>query len=207
MIAIVDYGMGNLKSVLNAFLYCGADAVITNSEKDINQATHIVIPGVGAFEKCIDNLKKLDAFKALENNVILNKKPTLGICVGLQIMATSGYENGVNKGLNWLDSEVIKIDSKTEKLKVPNIGWNETNIVKNNHPVLNGIKNMQDFYYVHSYHVKCNNETDIAMNYQYGELSITAAVAFKNIFATQFHPEKSQDNGLKLIENFIKWNP
>ncbi len=207
MIAIVDYGMGNLKSVLNAFLYCGANAVITNDKNDLEKATHIIIPGVGAFEKCVTNLKQLDTFSTLEYQVKVEKKPTLGICVGLQMMATLGHENGLNNGLNWLESEVVKIESDEDNLKVPNIGWNETYIIQNDHFVLKGIKNAQDFYYVHSYYMKCKNESDIAMNYKYGNLEITAAIAFQNIFATQFHPEKSQDNGLKLIDNFIKWNP
>jgi imidazole glycerol-phosphate synthase subunit HisH len=203
---IVDYGMGNLKSVLNAFLHLGDDAIITANPNDLDTADRIVIPGVGAFEKCIKNLNTASFVDALKYNVRQKAKPTLGICVGMQIMATQGLENGTWTGLNWFDGSVEKINDNNGKLRVPNIGWNDVTIHQHSHHMLKNLPKSLVLYFVHSYHMLCSHKDDIAMTYSYGS-EITAAIAKDNIFATQFHPEKSQDAGLQIIDNFLTWKP
>jgi glutamine amidotransferase len=206
MVGIIDYGMGNLLSVYNAFDYLGEDVKICRNPEDLADLDHIVIPGVGAFKDCIELITKKELFEALEEQVILKAKPTLGICLGMQVMARKGYEFGEHNGLGWFDSEVVKIDIENTDLKLPNIGWNEIEH-STSHPLFSGIPNMSDFYLVHSFFMDCADKNDIIASYQYGEKQITAAVLKDNIFATQFHPEKSQDNGLKLLSNFINWKP
>ena len=206
MVGIVDYGMGNLLSVYNAFDYLGEDVKICKTPNDLNDTDHIVIPGVGAFKDCIQLLSDQGFIEKLHENVINKAKPTLGICLGMQVMAKTGYEFGIHNGLGWFDAEVKKIDVINTSLKLPNIGWNEINQAYQ-HPLFDGISNMSDFYLVHSYFMECNDQSDILATYQYGESDVTAAVIRDNIFATQFHPEKSQDTGLKLLSNFMKWSP
>lgn len=206
MVGIIDYGMGNLLSVYNAFDYLGEDVKICRNPEDLTDLDHIVIPGVGAFKDCIELITKKELFEALEEQVILKAKPTLGICLGMQVMAKTGFEFGEHQGLGWFDAEVVKIETENTPLKLPNIGWNEVNQLYD-HQLFKGIKNLTDFYLVHSFYMKCNIDSDRIASYQYGHLDITAAVLKNNIFATQFHPEKSQDNGLKLLENFINWKP
>jgi len=206
MVGIIDYGMGNLLSVYNAFDYLGEDVKICTVPGDLDVVDHIVIPGVGAFKDCINLITQNGFLQELEEHVINKAKPTLGICLGMQVMAKKGFEFGEHTGLGWFDSEVIKIDIENTDLKLPNIGWNEIE-QKIEHPLFKGISNMSDFYLVHSFYMNCVNKKDVVASYQYGEEQITAAVLKDNIFATQFHPEKSQDNGLKLLNNFIRWKP
>jgi imidazole glycerol-phosphate synthase subunit HisH len=206
MTVIVDYGMGNLKSVLNAFLHLGDEAIISTDPNQLDEAERIVIPGVGAFEKCINNLNASAFVDALKYNVLQKAKPTLGICVGMQIMATQGLENGTWQGLNWFNASVEKISDCNGTFRVPNIGWNDVKINQIAHPVLRNLPKDLVLYFVHSYHMICKDENDVAMTYSYGE-TITAAIAKDNIFATQFHPEKSQDAGIQIIDNFLSWKP
>lgn len=205
MIGIVDYGMGNLLSVYNAFDYLGEDVKICSYPDELSTVDRIVIPGVGAFKDCIKLLETKYFIESLNEEVIKKGKPTLGICLGMQVMAKKSYEFGEFNGLGWFDAEVIKIDHSNQKFKVPNIGWNEIDFKEEN-ALFHGIKNHSDFYLVHSYFMKCRNDSDIVATYDYGA-KITASVMKDNIFATQFHPEKSQDNGLRIIENFINWKP
>lgn len=206
MVGIIDYGMGNLLSVYNAFDYLGEDVKICAFPEDLKDVDHIVIPGVGAYKDCIDLLTQNGFLEELHDQVIKKAKPTLGICLGMQVMAKKGFEFGEHIGLGWFDAEVIKIDIQDTDLKLPNIGWNEIE-QKREHSLFKGISNMSDFYLVHSFYMNCVDKNDILAAYKYGQNQITAAVLKDNIFATQFHPEKSQDNGLKLLSNFIKWNP
>jgi glutamine amidotransferase len=205
MVGIVNYGMGNLKSVFNAIEYLGGRAIICNNDSDLNKVTKVIIPGVGAFGKCISNLRHADFYNRLNELVMKDAIPTLGICVGMQIMATKGVEGGDWDGLNWFDASVIKIDNQNNTLRIPNIGWTEVEI-NNYHELFNKLPKNPVFYFVHSYYMKCNQSQDVLATYNYGE-KITAAIAKDNIVATQFHPEKSQDVGLQFLSNFLNWSP
>lgn len=205
MIAIVDYGLGNLFSVHKALEFLGANAKITSDPDEIRSAERIVLPGVGAFGHGMFNLKKKGIDVAMREAVMTLRKPFLGICLGLQMLAETGEENGEFKGLGWIKGRVKKIDVGSQGLKVPHIGWNNVDRV-NEHILFRGIKASADFYFVHSYQLHCDDKDDLLATTEYGE-TITAAVQNENIFAVQFHPEKSQDHGLKLLENFISWDP
>ncbi len=205
MIGIVDYGMGNLLSVYNAFDYWGADVKICRFPEDLAAVDRIVIPGVGAFKDCISKLHSENFVEALNVNVLEKKKPTLGICLGMQVMAKYSYEGGKFAGLGWFDAEVIKLHPSEElNLKIPNIGWNEVSYIQN--PLFKNLPPNPDLYLVHSYYMKCNLPENIVATYTHDHI-VTAAVLKDNIFATQFHPEKSQDYGLQILKNFISWNP
>lgn len=204
MIGIVDYGMGNLLSVLNAFQYIGADAKICSHSEELQSYDRIVIPGVGAFKDCAQKLHETHFFEALNVEALQKKKPTLGICLGMQVMAKKSYEGGEYEGLGWFDGEVIKLPVSEHYSKVPNIGWEE--IHYQTHHLFKNLPDRMDVYFVHSYYMKCQKESDVIATYDFG-IPVTAAVLKNNIFATQFHPEKSQDYGLKILENFMTWNP
>ncbi len=205
MIGIVDYGMGNLMSVFNAFEYLGANVMICHTPEDLSKVDRIVLPGVGAINQCILKLNESGFSEALNQEVINKAKPTLGICLGMQVMAKRSYEGGEYQCLGWFDAEVVKLNPGDPKLKVPNIGWNTINF-QAKVPLFNGLPEHPDFYLVHSYQVRVNQPEERVASYQYGE-TVTAAILKDNIFATQFHPEKSQDLGLKVLENFINWKP
>jgi glutamine amidotransferase len=205
MIGIVDYGMGNLLSVYSAFDYLGEDVTICVHPEDLSVVDRIVIPGVGAFKNCIERLKSTGFAESLQEHVVKKGKPTLGICLGMQVMARRSFEGGEYEGLGWFDADVIRIPVNEIALRVPNIGWNEISF-KQNGSLFKGIPQGSDFYLVHSYYMCCKDGSDIAATYPYG-IEVTAAVLKDNIFATQFHPEKSQDYGMALLENFVKWKP
>jgi glutamine amidotransferase len=205
MIGIVDYGMGNLLSVYSAFDYLGSNVKICRFPEDLKNVSKIVIPGVGAFKDCINKIESSGFKDALNEQVIIIGKPILGICLGMQVMAKTSVEGGVNNGLGWIDANVIKLNPNSSNMRVPNIGWN--NIVFDPDVFLfRGLPKVPDFYLVHSYFMKVENEKEVVATYDYGHV-VTAAILKDNIFATQFHPEKSQDYGLKILENFIDWNP
>lgn len=205
-IAIIDYGSGNLHSIGKAFevssrKFKNTKVKIIKNPEELKEATHIVLPGVGAFYDCIKALKEIpNMIEALEENVLEKKKHFLGVCVGMQILAERSFEHSENKGLSWIKGEVLPI-KKSKDLRIPHTGWNSIKVIKD-HKVFKGIEEGDDFYFVHSYHFKCVDKKDIAMEVEYGDL-LTAAVIRDNIIAVQFHPEKSQDRGLKFIQNFI----
>lgn len=205
MIGIVDYGMGNLQSVFSAFDYLGADVTICKHAEDLSGLDRIVIPGVGAFKDCIQKLIQTGFKEALDEQVLKKGKPTLGICLGMQVMASTGTEGGSFDGLGWFDATVIKLNPIDTLKRVPNIGWNDVKY-RTDTPLFKGLPPIVDFYLVHSYYMKPNDPSCIVASYDYDHL-VTAAVLKNNIFATQFHPEKSQDYGLKVLDNFISWNP
>jgi imidazole glycerol-phosphate synthase subunit HisH len=205
MVGVVDYGMGNLKSVYSALEFIGSDVTICVHPEDLAKVERIVIPGVGAIEQCILKLTETGFAEALNEEVLKKAKPTLGICLGMQVMCKVSHENGSHKCLNWFDAEVVKLNPSSPAMKVPNTGWNKT-IYNKSIKLFEGLPLEPDFYFVHSYHVKTKDPNEIAATYEYGE-TVTAAIIKGNIFATQFHPEKSQDLGLKLLENFVKWKP
>ena len=203
MVTVVDYGLGNIFSVVKAFEMIGADVQVSSNPDDIRAADHLVLPGVGAFANGMQFLKDKGLDTVLTEEVVENKKPFLGICLGLQLLADIGEEHGEHKGLGWIPGTVRKLDIGDQKLKIPHVGWNNLEITQDN-PLFKDIHKDSDFYFVHSYQLHCSNAKDLIATTTYGE-TITATVWHENIFATQFHPEKSQDAGLKLLENFLSY--
>ena len=200
MIAVVDYGMGNLLSVRNALDMLGVDAEICRNPGGLRDAGKIILPGVGAFRDCLHNLKTTGFAEALREEVLVRKKPILGICLGMQAMARRSFEYGEHEGLGWFDADVVRLTPADAKLRVPHVGWNQVSYQKG-HALFRGLPETPDFYFVHSFYMKCRNATDVIATTDYGG-PFTVAVANGNIFGTQFHPEKSQDFGLKVLENF-----
>jgi len=201
-IVIVDYKMGNLRSVQKAFEEVGCSATISNNHDIIKKASKLVLPGVGAFRDGMKNLQELGLVDLLNEEIINNKKPFLGICLGMQLLAKKSYENGVTDGLGWVDAEVVKFDFNYQKdrLKIPHVGWNNVTY-KNSNALFKDIPNNSDFYFVHSYFFKTDEEIVSSIT-SYG-FDFISSINKENIFALQFHPEKSQKVGLKLIENFV----
>jgi len=214
-VAIVDYGSGNLHSAQKAFERAAREAglnpdvLVTARPDDVFNADHVVLPGVGAFADCRRGLDGVAGMvDALDGAVRRRGKPFLGICVGAQLLATRGLEHEAFAGLNWIGGDVAPIKPDDPALKIPHMGWN-TLEAKRAHPVLDGIRVGPDglhAYFVHSYQLYVENPEDIVATAEYGG-PITAIVARDNIVGTQFHPEKSQTLGLKLIANFLKWRP
>ncbi len=217
-IVVIDYGSGNLRSVYRAFERAAQDntinaqIIISNQASDITTATHIVLPGVGAFKDCYDGLKnKTGVLDALYEAVQIQKKPFLGICVGMQLLATQGIEYSGSNGLDWIKGQVKTITPTDKALKIPHMGWNKLNFAQPNktHKTLNGL-NIGDSgnhaYFVHSYQFHCDNPDDCLLTTEYSQ-KITAMIAKDNIIGTQFHPEKSQALGQKFIANFLNWKP
>ncbi|MCI4625208.1 MAG: imidazole glycerol phosphate synthase subunit HisH [Candidatus Magnetoovum sp. WYHC-5] len=197
MIAIIDYGMGNLKSVQKAFQKVGADAVVTSKPVDLQEASGIVLPGVGAFRDCMANLSRLGFVDAVIRDVEKGK-PYLGICLGLQILMSDSEEFGLTHGLDIIKGKVVRFPQSN--LKVPHMGWNKVKIIRKP-PVFDNIDDGQFFYFVHSYHVVCDDSAVVAAVTDYG-YEFTSMIWKDNIMATQFHPEKSDKAGLLILKNF-----
>lgn len=205
MIAIIDYGMGNVKSLFNAVDFLGMDAVVTDDKNVIDSASHLLLPGVGAFGDAMNKLIEKDLISVLNIQVFERGKPFLGICLGMQILAKSSIEHGFNEGLGWIDSEVVRFEFEDKSKKVPHMGWNDIHILTED-PLYIQLGDNKTFYFVHSYHMKCNDDGIITATCEYG-FDFTASIQKNNILGTQFHPEKSQDNGIHLLKNFLLWNP
>ena len=210
-IAIIDYRSGNLHSALKSFQavasnFKNANVKITSCYKDVQAADKVVLPGVGSFSFCKSKLlENTDVYKSLIDVVIEKKKPFLGICVGMQLLATTGHEGKSNNhGLDWICGEVKKIVVE-QNLKIPHMGWNNL-FFKNSHPLLNDINPNDHFYFVHSYEFIACTEDNVVATTSHGK-NVVAAIARDNIIGLQFHPEKSQNPGLKIIRNFLKWDP
>ncbi|RPH52390.1 MAG: imidazole glycerol phosphate synthase subunit HisH [Desulfobacteraceae bacterium] len=203
MIGIIDYGMGNIRSVYHAFEMIAAEVTICNNPADLANAERIVLPGVGAFKDCIRNLRAGGFIDALHQAVFVQGKPILGICLGMQAMARRSFEGGEHQGLGWINGDVVHLQPSDVSLRVPHTGWNDIRF-NPECPLFEGLPAAPDFYFVHSFYLKCDDDTDIVATCDYGK-PLTAAICRGNIFATQFHPEKSQDYGMKLLENFINW--
>jgi len=200
-ITIINYGMGNLNSVKRKLARIGINAFISNLPADILKADKLILPGVGHFQKAVENLRQLQLWDALNEAVLVQRKPILGICLGMQLMAAKS-EEGNATGFGWFDAEVIKFRVKdTLKHKVPHTGWNQINKAKESR-LMKDIPELSEFYFVHSYHFKCNNPGDILNETEY-EYEFTSAVEKGNIFGVQYHPEKSHDIGEQLLRNFI----
>ena len=205
MIAVVDYGMGNLHSVRHALAMAGAEVCVTNRPEELREAERIVLPGVGAFGECVKNLCATGVIDVLAEEVLQKGKPLLGICLGLQVLAHEGHEMGIHQGLGWVPGVVKRLEPQANGFKVPHVGWNEI-IPTQSTPLFQGLDQTATFYFVHSYHLVPDDPSLIAALCDYGG-PFTAAVMHGNLFATQFHPEKSQRNGLRLLENFVRWKP
>jgi imidazole glycerol-phosphate synthase subunit HisH len=202
MIVIVDYKMGNLGSIANMLKRVGYSAVITSISSKIKEATKLILPGVGKFDKAMENLQKLDLVTTLRQKVIEEKCPVLGICLGMQILAKKS-EEGSLAGLGWVNGEVKRFEFyENVKMKVPHMGWNIVK-QKKEHPLFNDMFVGQRFYFVHSYHLVCKNVEDILSTTEYG-YQFTSSVAKANIMGVQFHPEKSHKFGMKLLANFVE---
>lgn len=199
MIAIIDYGMGNLRSVEKGFLKVGFDVKVTNRAEDVDKADGVVLPGVGAFKDCMQELTNLGLTDTVVKN-IKKGKPYLGICLGLQVLFSESEEFGKCGGLDVFRGKVVRFELDNPDLKIPQMGWNQLNI-KNNNPLFDGIPDKSYFYFVHSYYVAPADDSIIATTTDYG-IEFTSSVWNDNIYAVQFHPEKSQTLGLRLLKNF-----
>jgi imidazole glycerol-phosphate synthase subunit HisH len=210
--AIIDYGSGNLRSAAKAFERAGAarDAgervVVTSDPDEVAGADRIVLPGQGAFAECRRGLAAVPGLEAaLCEAVAARGRPFFGICVGMQLMAERGREFETVAGLGWVEGEVVAIEPADPALKIPHMGWNELRIERS-HPVFDGVAGGTHTYFVHSYHLAVGDRADLVATADYAQ-PLTAAVARDNMVGTQFHPEKSQDAGLRLIANFLRWRP
>ena len=204
-VTIVDYSSGNISSVVNSFKEVAqnkATIEVTSDLEKIKASDKIVLPGQGSFKSCVDALNKISGLNdALNEFVTVNKKPLLGICVGLQMFADVGYEETETKGLGWISGKVSKIDNQNGKYKLPHIGWNQINILKDS-KIFKQVENNSHMYFVHSYEFVPKNKNVISATTEYSS-NIVCSVEKENIFGTQFHPEKSDKIGLKIIQNFI----
>lgn len=204
MIAVVDYGVGNLRSVAKALEALGADVRVSGDAADLVRADRIVLPGVGAFGECISRLKRSGLIETLTREVTERGKPILGICVGMQILADTGYEKGIHWGLGWIHGEVKRFEA-TGRLKVPHVGWNDVVAVPSA-TLFSNLGTPPTFYFVHSYFFEAADDRDVAARSVYGH-GFSSALQVGNIAAVQFHPEKSQTAGLALLQNYMAWNP
>lgn len=211
-ITIIDYGAGNIESVHNAVKEVASSDLqikISNKVADLKSANYFILPGVGTFADCMAGLKSVDGLLTELRNQLLNlKKPFLGICVGMQVLASIGYENGEHQGLGLINGKVEKITvpEKMSELKIPHIGWNEIIIENNKHPLLKNINNGDHFYFANSFYFNCQNKNNILASFNYGA-NYSAVIAKENIAGAQFHPEKSGKSGLEFLKNFFNWRP
>jgi len=209
-ITVIDYGSGNLKSAAKALeaaannINVSSKIVVTSDPKIIKQSDKIVLPGQGSFRDCYLGIKKIPGLnETLNEFVLVKKKPIFGICVGMQLFAKIGYESQETKGFGWLDATVKKINNINKTLKLPHMGWNQIEF-KKDCVLFSGLENKSHMYFVHSYELTTKQKDCVVATTNYGN-QIIVAIGKDNIFGTQFHPEKSQKNGLKILENFLKW--
>ena len=205
-VVIIDYGSGNIVSAQQSFLKAiylnnfEGEVIITNDLKEVGDSSHLVLPGQGAFKTCIDGLKKIDGMMGVLEDRVLNQKiPFLGICVGMQLLANKSYENGTHIGLGWIKGNIKKIP--LNNIKLPHMGWNNVKLKDNNNCKIFFEQNL-DFYFVHSYYFECINDENVVGSTDYG-LNFPSIIAKENIYGVQFHPEKSSKQGLNLIKNFL----
>ena len=204
MVAIVDYGAGNVRSVVNAFEAIGQKPILTSDPDKLVKASGIVLPGVGAFRDCVESLKRLKLIEPLNELVVHEEKPYLGICLGMQVLAEESLEGGVHKGLGWIRGRVEVLAPNEKTFRVPHMGWNDVQTLTPCH-LFAGLGDSPVFYFVHSYQLQVHREEaeKVTATCWHGTI-VTAAVQKNNIFGTQFHPEKSQESGLRLLKNFLK---
>ena len=209
-ITVIDYGSGNLKSAAKALETAASNInvkskiVVTSDPEVIKKSNKVILPGQGSFRDCYLGIKKISGLEnALNEFVLVKKKPIFGICVGMQLFAKIGYESQETRGFGWMDAVVKKINNINKTLKLPHMGWNQVEF-KKDFALFSGLENKSHMYFVHSYELRTKQKDYIVATTSYGN-QIIVAVAKENIFGTQFHPEKSQKNGLKILENFLKW--
>jgi imidazole glycerol-phosphate synthase subunit HisH len=200
-IAIIDYGMGNVRSLMNAFEYVGEEAVVTDDFAALEAADRLVLPGVGAFGDAMAAIQARGLRPVLDRLALEVRKPVLGVCLGMQLFARRGYEHGVHEGLGWLDAEVRPL-LPAAPAKVPHVGWNAVRYADGDWLFRGLPAGESDYYFVHSFQMVCHDPADLAGTTDHGG-PVTAAVRRGNLVATQFHPEKSQDNGLQLLQNWL----
>lgn len=204
MIGVVDYGSGNLMSVRFALQNVGAEVRNCQAPGDFADVDRVVLPGVGAFAACMKHLRESGLLPALTKVVFEDKKPFLGICLGMQVLAGRGEEGGPEQGLGWIAGEVTRL-KPTDGSRVPHVGWNEVKF-RPESPLFEGVPANSEFYFTHSYAFRCQDEAAIDATSDHGG-TFVAAVRWRNVFATQFHPEKSQKSGLRVLSNFVRWRP
>lgn len=202
-VAVVDYGMGNLRSVANALRVAGVEPVIVDRPENLSGHDRIILPGVGAFEQAIASLSNTGMAAALEENRQAGR-PILGICLGMQLMCVDSEEEGMYRGLGWIDAHVRRFPVRPD-LKVPHMGWDDV-ARRGEHALIRDIADGRDYYFVHSYYVDCADPADILLAGDYG-VPYCAVFARGNVAGVQFHPEKSQQAGLRLLKNFLAWEP
>ena len=208
LLTVVDYGVGNLRSIAKSIEKANSDCNLNYSVKvssdlnDIKKSDKIVLPGQGSFKACKNGINNIEGLQEeLNESVLLKKKPIYGICAGMQLFATKGYEEEETPGLNWIQGEVIKLDLGSSKLKIPHMGWNELKL-KNNSKVFRDVVDKNHAYFIHSYEFVPKDKKNISLTTNYGK-DVIAAVSLENIYGSQFHPEKSQNTGIKILTNFL----
>jgi glutamine amidotransferase len=204
MLAIVDYRMGNIHSLRNALAFLGCEAEVSRDRATLLRADKIILPGVGAFDAAMRHLREFDLVDVLREAAQVQKTPVLGICIGMQIMAAVGDENGPTEGLGWFAGTVQAIAPRVEGTRVPHVGFNDVSFALGNEDLFSEFDKPTDFYFVHSYHMMCTKPGDIVGTASYGGQILTAIVRANNVMGVQFHPEKSQSNGLKLLRAFLR---
>jgi len=209
LLTIVDYGVGNLRSIAKSIEKANSDNSLNYSVKvssdinDVKKSDKIVLPGQGSFKSCKEGIKNIKGLlEELNESVLIKKKPIYGICAGMQLFATTGHEEEKTAGLNWIPGEVIRLDFGSFKFKIPHMGWNELQI-ENPSLVFKDVINKDHAYFIHSYEFIPKDKKNVSITTNYGK-DVVAAVSFKNIYGSQFHPEKSQKTGIKILTNFLK---
>jgi glutamine amidotransferase len=200
MLTVIDYGLGNLRSICAALERLEIEYRCTSDKAQIREATGLILPGVGAFPDGMKNLQQLDLLDSLNELVLEKARPILGICLGFQLMASEGEEFGCSSGLGWVRARVVRLRQPEQSIRIPHVGWNDCTRV-NESPIFSGIPEQTLFYFTHSYHMECEDEGDISAFSNHGQKFI-ASIRKGNIFGTQFHPEKSQLQGLMMLRNF-----
>lgn len=200
-VALVDYGIGNVDSVRRALQECGAEVVMASRREEFERASSIVLPGVGAFGDGMKHLRERGLVSILNEQVLEKKIPFLGVCLGMQMLAKKGFENETSDGLGWIDADCVLLEPKTAEERIPHIGWNEA-VHDGSSPLFSGLPSGKDFYFVHSYALKCRKPAEVLATAPYAG-GFACAVGRDNIWGVQFHPEKSQKPGFQLLRNFL----
>jgi glutamine amidotransferase len=200
-VALVDYGIGNVDSVRRALQECGAEVILTSDEKEFEKASSIVLPGVGAFGDGMKHLRERGLVEILNRQVLEKKIPFLGVCLGMQMLAKKGYENEVSDGLGWIDADCVRLEPKSAAERIPHIGWNGAEH-DGKSPLFGELPSGKDFYFVHSFALKCRDPKQVVATTPYAG-GFASAVGRDNVWGVQFHPEKSQKAGFRLLRNFL----